>query len=102
MSNTETPLFYGDMVKHYDNYLGPMFFESYALEIASRIDPSNVRIALELASGTGRITRHLRSVLKENATLIASDISPDMLAVANGKLKAKDSDWEIIDAEQVP
>src|SRR5689334_14032588 len=102
MSNTETPAFSGSIPGHYDKYLGPMYFEPYALEIASRIDPSPVKIALELASGTGRVTRHLRDVLNEDATLIASDISPDMLEIAKEKLKGEDIVWQVIDAQLLP
>jgi len=94
--------FSGPIPKHYDQFSGPMFFEPYASEVASRIDPSSVAIALELASGTGRVTRHLRNTIHPTAKLIASDISPDMLAVAKEKLKGQDIEWQIIDAQQLP
>jgi ubiquinone/menaquinone biosynthesis C-methylase UbiE len=94
--------FSGSVPKHYDQYSGPMFFEPYAIEVSNRIDPSSVHVALELASGTGRVTRHLRAVLPSTIKLIASDLSADMLAVAKEKLKALDISWEMIDAEQLP
>jgi ubiquinone/menaquinone biosynthesis C-methylase UbiE len=94
--------FSGAAVKHYDDRLGPLFFEPYAIEVASRIDPSKINIALELASGTGRVTRHLRNKLSSEAKLIASDISEDMLAVAKEKLKDKNIDWRILDASSLP
>ena len=94
--------FSGPIPKHYDQFSGPMFFEPYAIEVSNRIDPSSVNVALELASGTGRVTRHLRAVLPPTTKLIASDISSDMLAVAKEKLKALDINWEIIDAQQLP
>jgi len=93
--------FSGSIPKYYDQFSGPMFFEPYAIEVSNRIDPSSVNVALELASGTGRVTRHLRAVLPSTTKLIASDISPDMLAVAKEKLKAFDINWEIIDAQQL-
>ncbi len=94
--------FSGSVPNHYDQYMGPMFFEPYAIEVSNRIDPSSVGVALELASGTGRVTRHLRDVLPSTTKLIASDISPDMLAVAKEKLKAANIDWQIIDAQELP
>jgi len=94
--------FSGSVPKHYDQFSGPMFFEPYAIEVSNRIDSSSVDVALELASGTGRVTRHLRDVLPSTTKLIASDISPDMLAVAKEKLKTLDINWEIIDAHQLP
>jgi ubiquinone/menaquinone biosynthesis C-methylase UbiE len=105
--NTVNPIsqpfdFSGPVPKHYDEFSGPMFFEPYAIEVSNRIDPSSVDVALELASGTGRVTRHLRKVLPSTTKLIASDISQDMLAVAKEKLKSEDITWEMIDAQQLP
>jgi ubiquinone/menaquinone biosynthesis C-methylase UbiE len=94
--------FSGSIPQHYDQNLGPMFFEPYAIEVSKRISPSDVRLALELACGTGRVTRHLRNVLSSTANLIASDISPDMLAVAKEKLKTSNIEWQIIDAQELP
>ena len=88
--------------QHYDDCLGPMFFEPYAIEVAKRIDPASVHVALELACGTGRVTRHLRNVIPANANLIASDISSDMMAVAKEKLSSANIDWQIINAEELP
>jgi ubiquinone/menaquinone biosynthesis C-methylase UbiE len=94
--------FSGAIPKHYDQFSGPMFFEPYAIEVSNRIDPSSVIVALELASGTGRVTRHLRNVLPASAKLIASDISTDMLAVAKEKLKEENIEWQLIDAQKLP
>src|SRR4051812_43476750 len=94
--------FTGSIPHHYEECLGPIFFEPYAIEISKRINPSSVHFALELACGTGRVTRHLRNVFPSNAKLVASDISPDMLAVAKEKLGTLDIDWQIIDAQELP
>jgi len=94
--------FSGNIPMHYDRYLGPLYFEPYALEIAKRIDPSLVKIALEIACGTGRVTRHLRTIIPSTSKLIASDISPDMVGVAKEKLKTADIDWQIFDAQDLP
>jgi len=94
--------FSGSIPQHYDEYLGPLFFEPYAIEVVGRIAPSGVKLAVELASGTGRVTRHLRARLSSTAKLVASDISEDMLAIAKEKLKTEKIDWQIIDAENLP
>ena len=94
--------FSGSIPHHYEQYLGPMFFEPYAIEVSKRIDPSSVHIVLEIASGTGRVTRHLRERIPGTSKLIASDISQDMLSVAKEKLRNLDIDWQIIDAQQLP
>jgi ubiquinone/menaquinone biosynthesis C-methylase UbiE len=87
---------------HYDHFLGPLFFEPYAIEMAKRIDPSPVSIALEIAAGTGRVTRHIRECIAASAKLIASDISEEMLAEAKKQLSHLDIDWQNIDAQQLP
>src|SRR5258706_9064706 len=99
-----TPVFdfSGSVPHHYEQYLGPMFFEPYAIEVSKRIDTSSVHLALEIASGTGRVTRYLRERIPDTSKLIASDISQDMLSVAKEKLRNLDIDWQIIDAQQLP
>jgi ubiquinone/menaquinone biosynthesis C-methylase UbiE len=102
-TNSARPFdFSGSIPAHYDEFLGPMFFEPYAIEVSGRIDPSSVHVALELASGTGRVTHHLQKVLSPAAKLIASDISEDMLSVAKEKLNTKAIEWREIDAQELP
>jgi ubiquinone/menaquinone biosynthesis C-methylase UbiE len=92
----------GEGAFQYDHFLGPLFFEPYAIEVAKRIDPSPVSIALEIAAGTGRVTRHIRERIAASAKLIASDISEEMLAEAKKKLSHLDINWQNIDAQQLP
>jgi ubiquinone/menaquinone biosynthesis C-methylase UbiE len=92
----------GDTAAHYDQFFGPLYFEPYAIEIAKRIDPIPVSIALEIAAGTGRVTRHIRERIPASAKLIASDISEDMLGEAKKKLSHLDIEWQYIDAQQLP
>jgi ubiquinone/menaquinone biosynthesis C-methylase UbiE len=61
-----------------------------------------VSIVLEIAAGTGRVTRHIREHIPSSAKLIASDISEDMLTVAKKKLSHLNIDWQKIDAQQLP
>jgi ubiquinone/menaquinone biosynthesis C-methylase UbiE len=99
---SETCVYSGSVPEHYDKYQGPVYFEPYALEVASRVAPSEVKLAIELACGTGRVTRQLRKVMKPEAKLIATDISPDMLAVAKEKLRDMSIEWQVADAQQLP
>jgi ubiquinone/menaquinone biosynthesis C-methylase UbiE len=92
----------GDSAAHYDRFYGPLYFEPYALEVAKRIDPTTVTVALEIAAGTGRVTRHIRERLEPTAKLIASDISDDMLGEAKKKLSHLEIEWQNIDAQQLP
>ena len=105
MNDTSTkapPFDYPEEGSFYDNFLGPLFFEPYAIEVVKRIDPSMVSLALEIAAGTGRVIRHIRERIAASAKLIVSDISEDMLAEAKKKLSHLDIDWQKIDAQQLP
>ncbi|MEP7377396.1 MAG: class I SAM-dependent methyltransferase [Chitinophagaceae bacterium] len=87
---------------HYDQFFGPLYFEPYAIEVAKRINRVNVAVVLEIAAGTGRVTRHIRERILPATKLIASDISEEMLTVAKKKLGHFDIDWQHIDAQQLP
>jgi len=92
--------FRGSIPKIYDEVLGPVYFEPYAIDTANRVarlNPSNV---LETACGTGIVTLHLRNKIKANIT--ATDINPGMLAIAKSKLKGKDISWQEADATDLP
>lgn len=91
-----------DSAAHYDQFFGPLYFEPYAIEVAKRIDPTSVSIVLEIAAGTGRVTRHIRERIPASAKLIASDISEAMLSEAKKKLGHLDIEWQNIDAQQLP
>jgi len=102
-SAESTPLFTSSVATLYDEILGPAFFEPYAIETTNRVAALNPQKVLETACGTGRVTNHLRKVLSKSATLIATDISNDMLAVAEKKLSAiKDISWQQADAMNLP
>jgi len=91
-----------DTAAHYDQFFGPLFFEPYAIEVAKRMDPTSVSLVLEIAAGTGRVTRHIRESIPAAARFIASDISDDMLNEAKKKLSHLNIEWQNIDAQQLP
>ncbi len=72
--------------ENYDFYLGPVIFEPYARYLAAHIDAAGLSAVLELACGTGRLTRHLRKALDADVALWATDVSSDMLAIAKREL----------------
>lgn len=93
--------FSGDAPRNYDNYLGPFLFEPYAKYVANML-PASAQNILEICSGTGRLTRHLVEKLPPAAKLTASDLSADMLAIAREKIKSKQVDFMVADAQQLP
>ena len=91
----------GSTASHYDDFFGPLYFEPFALAIGKRIEQLKVANVLELASGTGRVTRHIRENIPASAKLIASDIDREMLAIAREKLGHNDIEWQHIDAQRI-
>jgi ubiquinone/menaquinone biosynthesis C-methylase UbiE len=77
--------FAGTIPAQYDAKLGPMLFEPYAREIASRIPAAASRV-LEIAAGTGIVSRHLLDRLGPASTLVVTDLQPGMLDVAAHKI----------------
>src|SRR6266542_2971552 len=60
MSSTEGDIiFMGSIPKLYESYLVPMIFEPYAADLASRISGRPLSRVLEIAAGTGVVTREL-------------------------------------------
>lgn len=95
--------FSGSIPPNYDNYLGPLFFEPFALDLAQRIHFLQPKAVLEVAAGTGRVTQHLPAALSEGAIIVATDINPAMVEFARTHLKELTTvQWEVVDAVALP
>ena len=93
--------FAGSIPAIYDRCLGPMLFEPYAVDLARRaaeLDPSHV---LEVAAGTGIVTAALADAIPD-ATIVATDLNPAMLAVAATRLDRPGVRFEPADAQALP
>lgn len=93
----------GDVAIAYDRDLGPVLFEHYAAEVARRVTERSIRDVLEIAAGTGIVTRHLRNALPKDAMLTAIDISDSMMDVARAKFfPHEQAAFQIADATALP
>jgi ubiquinone/menaquinone biosynthesis C-methylase UbiE len=89
----------GAIPEFYDRYLGPVLFEPYAAELAARVQAPPAGAVLEIACGTGVLTRALRARLPASASLVASDLSEAMLERARSRSPRTDSlEWRREDA----
>jgi ubiquinone/menaquinone biosynthesis C-methylase UbiE len=75
-------VFAGSVPKLYDEYLVPLIFSVYAGDLASRIAALSPSDLLEIAAGTGAVTRAVAAVLPSNVRYVATDLNEPMLAVA--------------------
>ena len=94
--------FVGSIPENYDRYLGSCLFEPFALDIVQRV-PVDAGVVLEIACGSGIVTRHLRDRLPKEARLVASDLNDGMLAYAAAKFGPDDAiEWKQADATSLP
>ena len=95
--------FAGSIPQNYDHYLGPILFEPYAADLASRLDISKDASVLELACGTGIVTRRLLDRLGPDARLLATDLNDSMLDYARARFGSGDTaEWKQADASDLP
>lgn len=78
-------VFAGNIPEYYDRGLGPHIFVDCAAEIAARAAALNPSRVLELAAGTGIVSRQLRDALADGAHLTVTDLNAPMLEVAARK-----------------
>jgi SAM-dependent methyltransferase len=86
----------------YDRYLVPLMFEPYADALARRLVPIGPRRVLEIAAGTGVVTRALATALPETTSIIATDLNKSMLDQAVAVGTSRPVDWCRADALQLP
>jgi SAM-dependent methyltransferase len=93
----------GDVPAIYDRELGCVMFQPYAEEAARRAAALNPMDVLEIAAGSGIVTRELRNRIPANSKLTATDISADMLSVARSKIgDGEQTTFEAADACALP
>ena len=95
-------VFNGSIPAFYDTYLVPLIFEPYALDLAGRLRARSPARVLELAAGTGVVTRALASVLAPASSIVASDLNAPMLEQAKAIGTTRAVAWRQADATQLP
>jgi ubiquinone/menaquinone biosynthesis C-methylase UbiE len=93
--------FVGPIPELYDRHLGPVLFEPYARDLAARIPPTTRRL-LEIAAGTGRVTRHLLEALPAESELVATDLNQPMIDEARRRVADPRLRWQAADAQALP
>ncbi|MGO6719926.1 class I SAM-dependent methyltransferase [Rhizobium ruizarguesonis] len=90
------------VAEFYDSLLVPILFEPYASEmaiVAERLKPGSI---LEVAAGTGALTRALRVTLDPATEIVATDLSQAMIDVGAPSLTMSRTHWMHADAQNLP
>jgi SAM-dependent methyltransferase len=83
----------------YEEYLVPAVFRPYADDLAARVARHRPQLVLELAAGTGVLTRAMTALLP-NADITATDLNVAMVEV--GSTNVPTATWQQADAGQLP
>ena len=103
MEHDRNVLFQGAVPENYDRYLGPVIFEPWAEDLVLRLAGKKYERVLEIACGTGIVTRRLRDALPATTEIVATDLNPDMFEFAKPKFrKGENVMWQQGDASSLP
>jgi len=103
MRNADTDkVFSASISKLYETYLVPLIFEPYATDLVNRLASRNLSRVLEIAAGTGVVTRALASVLPARVSIVATDLNQAMLDEAFLVGTRRPVEWRQADAMQLP
>lgn len=96
-------VFAGSIPENYDRYMVPLIFEPFAADLAQRAASLSPGAVLEIAAGTGVVTRALAPRLSPGATYVVTDLNQPMLDYAASR-QAPDSriEWRQADAMALP
>jgi SAM-dependent methyltransferase len=95
--------FSGSIPEYYDKFLGRAWFDAIGADLAARLPRDPGGDVLEIACGTGLVTRRFRERLDPARRLVASDLSKPMLEYARTSLSGVDGiDWREADAAKLP
>jgi ubiquinone/menaquinone biosynthesis C-methylase UbiE len=96
-------VFSGSIPENYDRYMVPLIFEPFAADIARRAASLSPGAVLEIAAGTGVVTRALAPKLSAGASYTATDLNQPMLDYAASR-QGPDSriTWRQADAMALP
>jgi SAM-dependent methyltransferase len=94
--------FGGALPELYERYLVPLIFQPYAIDLAMRTAALSPRRVLEVAAGTGVVTRELATRLRSDVDIVATDLNGPMLEQAARIGTSRPVTWQAADAQQLP
>jgi SAM-dependent methyltransferase len=95
-------VFSGAMPEVYERYLVPLIFEPYAADLVNRLASRSLTRVLEIASGTGVVTRTMASILPARVAVVATDLNQSMLHHAAALGTERPVQWCPADGLRLP
>jgi SAM-dependent methyltransferase len=94
--------FGGSIPQLYEKYMVPLIFAPYAEDMRRRVLAHQPRDVLEIACGTGVVTRQLAAALPATTAITATDLNQPMLDHAIAQGTSRPVTWRQADATQLP
>jgi ubiquinone/menaquinone biosynthesis C-methylase UbiE len=95
--------FSGSIPEIYDRLLVPLIFEAHARDLAARVEALQPTSVLEIAAGTGVVTRAMAARLPHGTRYVATDLNQPMLDYAKSKQsEGGQVEWRQADALALP
>lgn len=94
--------FAGSIPRIYESHLVPLIFEPFAEDLACRLAESPPARVLEIAAGTGALTRAMARQLPPSTAIVATDLNQPMLDQAARTGAARPVQFRIADAMALP
>jgi SAM-dependent methyltransferase len=95
-------VFAGSIPELYDRYLVPLTFQTYASDLAARVESVGSGSLLEVAAGTGVVTREMAARLPGSVQITATDLNQPMLDYAAALGTTRPVDWRQADVMDLP
>ncbi|MBA2577660.1 MAG: methyltransferase domain-containing protein [Euzebyaceae bacterium] len=88
----------------YERYLVPVFMDPWAADLIDGVEVAPGQRVLDIACGTGVVTRHAAARVGSGGEVTAVDVNPGMLAVARAAAAGMPAPirWHEAGAEQLP
>jgi SAM-dependent methyltransferase len=94
--------FAGSIPQLYERLLVPLIFAPYAADLAARVAARQPRSVLEIAAGTGVVTREMARRLPSDCDIAATDLNRPMIDHAAALGTARPVRWGEADAMKLP
>ncbi len=95
-------VFAGSIPRLYETHLVPLIFEPYAVDLTQRLAKRPITHVLEIACGTGVVTRRLASALPAGVSIVSTDLNQPMLDMAAEIGTHRPVKWRQADAMKLP
>ena len=95
-------IFTGSIPKLYESHLVPLIFAPFATDLVARLATRTLAGVLEIAAGTGVVTRKMASALPDSVRIVATDLNQSMLDLAAAVGTPRPVEWRQADAMQLP